>query len=127
MTERATHHFNPKHDKMMHCPCCGEGQLSIATLLVLETVRMHFGVPVTITSGPRCTEHNKKVGGAEWTSQHLYEPHERDPAAADIVVRGVPPNDVYDFLCRLPYANLLGIGGYTEFTHVDTRGYKARW
>jgi len=125
MTERQTVHFNPSVDKKLKCPCCGEGRLSVATFIVLETVRMHFDKPVTITSGPRCSTYNRKVGGSA-RSEHLIVPDE-DVEAVDFVVEGVKPHDVYAYLDSLPYANLLGLGKYKDFTHMDTRGYRARW
>lgn len=127
MSERHTKHFHPAIDTMLHCPCCKKGTLSVATFIVLEQVRVHFGEPVTLTSGPRCPEYNEHVGGAEYTSRHLVEPYEREPDAADIVVKDVSPQEVYDYLCSRPYANLLGLGNYKDFTHVDTRGEQARW
>jgi uncharacterized protein YcbK (DUF882 family) len=122
---RSTQHFAVATDPMMVCPCCGQGQMSVALLILVETVRMHFGVPVTINSTCRCAKHNKKVGGAK-NSEHLIREDE-DVDAADIVVEGISPTQVYLYLKGLPYANLLGIGKYKTFTHVDTRGYGARW
>lgn len=124
---RHTKHFHPDTDKALLCPCCGAGELAIATFIVLEVVRVHFGKPVTVTSACRCPERNLAVGGKEFTSRHITEPYERDADAADIVVKDVAPLEVYNFLCSLPYANLLGIGSYEDFTHLDTRGYAARW
>lgn len=49
---------------------------------VLEPARVAFGAPIYITSGYRCTELNKAVGGKP-TSQHLRG------EAADLQVRGV--------------------------------------
>lgn len=125
MTERHTKHFHPVTDNKLKCQCCGEGRLSVATFIVLETVRMHFDKPVYITSGPRCEKHNRAVGGSA-RSEHLIIEGE-DVEAVDIQVDGVKPHEVYRYLCDLPYANLLGIGKYKTFTHVDTRGYAARW
>ena len=45
----------------------------------------------------------------------------------DIVVKDVSPTQVYLYLKNTAYSNLLGLGKYKEFTHVDTRGYAARW
>ena len=50
---------------------------------ILEKIRVHFGKPVTITSGYRTAAHNRSVGGAAY-SQHLYG------RAADIRVQGIP-------------------------------------
>ena len=49
---------------------------------VLEHARVAFGAPIYITSGYRCKELNKAVGGKP-TSQHLRG------EAADLQVRGV--------------------------------------
>ena len=37
---------------------------------VLEPLREHFGMPVVVSSGYRCKELNRVVGGV-WNSQHL--------------------------------------------------------
>lgn len=123
--ERTTQNFNPVLDKKLKCTCCGEGQLSISTFMLLETVRMHFGAPVTILSGPRCRPYNRKVGGAA-KSEHLILDGE-DVEAVDFTVAGQTPATVYQYLKGLPYANLLGLGKYKTFVHADTRGYAARW
>lgn len=88
-------------------------------LEVLEDVRSHFGdLPVVVNSGYRCPTHNKNVGGAK-KSQHLLG------TAADIVVKGVRPSDVYRYLD--PYHDG-GLGRYGTFTHIDVRGSgRARW
>ncbi len=85
----------------------------------LETIREHFDVPVTISSGIRCKTHNTNVGGVS-KSQHM------EGTAADIVVKGVPVSEV------VKYAETLmpktgGIGTYKTFTHIDVRSVKARW
>ena len=135
---RHTQHFNRLSDRMMVCPCCGKGELSVATLIVLEVVRVHFGVPVTITSACRCPEYNalERISGG-YKSRHLTAHPDtsgntlvwtdRETDAVDITVQGIEPQVVYHFLYTLPYANLLGLGKYNTFTHVDTRGFAARW
>ena len=85
----------------------------------LETIREHFGVPVTVSSGIRCKTHNTNVCGVS-KSQHM------EGTAADIVVKGVPVSEV------VKYAETLmpktgGIGTYKTFTHIDVRSVKARW
>ena len=86
---------------------------------ILQDVRDHFGSPVTINSGYRTANHNKKVGGSEH-SMHLVG------CAADIVVKGVSPVIVYDYL-NSEYPGILGLGLYSTFTHVDTRINQSRW
>lgn len=98
---------------------CGFDTVDAELLEVLESVRQHFDAPVTINSACRCAPHNQRVGGSP-KSQHLYG------RAADIVVRGVAPNDVAGWLERT-YLGRLGIGRYDTFTHVDSRFPAARF
>lgn len=121
-----TEHFNIDTDEMMACPCCGVGGASMALLIVLEHLRAHFGKPVYFNSCARCSKHNPSVGGSK-RSEHLVTPEDPFADAGDIVVKDVTPTSVYLHLKSLPYANLLGLGKYRTFTHVDVRGYGARW
>ena len=86
---------------------------------VLQDVRNHFKVPVTINSAYRTPAYNKKVGGVT-ASQHIRG------TAADITVKGVPPDKVYAYL-NGKYPGKYGIGKYPTFTHIDVRTSKARW
>jgi uncharacterized protein YcbK (DUF882 family) len=122
-----TEHFKSGTGDNLSCPCCGVGGLCISTLVILELVRQHFGKPVKVTSGARCEAYNAELEGT-LRSKHLVKEGEAPPAkAADIQVKDTHPHEVYDFLDSLPFANLLGLGKYEEFTHVDTRGWRARW
>lgn len=74
-----------------------------------ETVREHFGVPVTVSSGVRCQRHNRAVGGVA-DSRHL------TGKAMDFSVRGVPAETVLSFvqgLARYAYR----IDG--SYVHMD--------
>ena len=80
----------------------------------LQAIRDHFGTPVTINSGYRTPEYNKKVDGAS-KSYHM------TGQAFDIVVKGHVPAEV------ARYAQSLGINGiiqYNNFVHVDSRANK---
>ncbi|ANU80127.1 putative M15 family peptidase [Proteus phage PM 116] len=103
------------------CKCgCGTSTVDYELLQVITDVREHFGKPIIITSGHRCFKHNANVGGAR-NSMHL------TGKAADIKVQGVDPADVADYL-ETKYPDKYGIGRYAgRFTHIDVRGYKARW
>lgn len=84
----------------------------------LEEVRKLCGdKPITITSGFRTLNHNKAVGGAK-NSQHLYG------RAADIIVKGLAPKEVQNLL-KDKWEGGLGYGA--TFTHLDTRGFRARF
>lgn len=105
--------------KEFSCRCgCGFNTVDAELLAVLEKLRNHFEQPIMITSGARCYSHNVRVGG-EQNSKHLYG------QAADIVVKGVSPKEVQDFL-ESEYTFFYGIGRYHTFTHIDV-GEKRRW
>lgn len=74
---------------------------------------------MTITSGYRPPAVNRAVGGVS-NSRHVFGD------AADIVVRGMSPREVYRKLNSWHGAKG-GLGDSTSFTHVDLRGYRARW
>jgi hypothetical protein len=84
----------------------------------LEDVRNLLGNrPIQITSGWRDTVTNQRVGGA-FASRHL------TGQAADIVVSGLSAQDV-QFRLKDSWAGGLGYGA--TFTHLDIRGYVARF
>ena len=89
----------------------------------LEVLRAHFNAPITINSAWRTATYNRKVGGAV-NSQHL------SGKASDVVVSGVPPEEVanaIEFLIECGLMKEGGVGRYDTFTHYDIRGTKARW
>lgn len=86
---------------------------------LLQKIRDHFGVAVTINSGYRTSTYNKKVGGAT-NSQHV------KGTAADIVVKGVDPLTVGQYVEYI-MPDHGGIGVYQTFTHVDVRASRSRW
>lgn len=88
-------------------------------LVLLEKLRKEAGnKPVIINSGLRCKNHNKNVGGSSG-SQHL------KGTAADIKVFGVSAAQVYNIANKINPKG--GVGRYSNYTHVDTRGKRARW
>lgn len=72
-----------------HSPYCDGYPHKIQPLLmeILERARVHFGKPIVIVSGLRCTQHNADSGGVS-NSQHMYG------EAADIYVAGANPETV---------------------------------
>jgi uncharacterized protein YcbK (DUF882 family) len=102
------------------CSCgCQFYAVDAELLRVLEDVREHFGKPVRITSGCRCEEHNKRIGGAP-KSKHM------QGIAVDIQVKDVDAHDVYKYLDD-KYPNNYGLGDANSFTHVDVRPCRSRW
>ena len=101
------------------CKCsCGFDTVDVALISILERVRAHFDKPVIITSGCRCVAHNEREGGTH-NSQHL------KGRAADIVVIGIEPDDVADYVENINPQG--GVGRYSTFTHIDSRCGCARW
>lgn len=89
----------------------------------LQRFRDTVNKPIRINSGYRSPEHNAKVGGAV-NSQHLFG------RAADIVVKGFTPKQVYDLIEGMISAGDMlqgGLGLYKTFVHYDIRGTKSRW
>ncbi len=86
----------------------------------LEDIRKRFGnKPITINSWYRDPATNAAVGGAS-QSRHLLGD------AVDFVVSGVHPYDVYANLDRW-WGSQGGLASSKVFTHIDARGYRARW
>lgn len=85
----------------------------------LEKIRAIWNKPITIRSGYRTLAYNRAIGNTTDHSQHL------TANAADIVVHGIPAATVYAQLDEM-YPNQ-GLGKYSDFTHIDLRGKRARW
>ena len=102
---------------------CGDGSDAVLVaprlVMVLETIRAHFGTAVTINSGYRTPQYNTEVGGVAH-SQHCYG------MAADISVRGQAPATVAAF-ARQIMPDWGGVGVYDSFCHIDVRETKADW
>lgn len=88
-------------------------------VMVLQTIRDHFGTAVTINSAYRTPQYNTKVGGVDH-SQHCYG------TAADITVKGQTPEAVAAY-ARTLMPDWGGVGVYDSFCHIDIREQKADW
>jgi uncharacterized protein YcbK (DUF882 family) len=103
----------------------------------LEALRLALGKPIRILSGYRSPAHNAKVKGKP-KSRHL------TAEAADIRVKGLAPEVVYQWIEKLIHQGAMrdgGLGVYPArkrrlfpprraregFVHYDTRGKRARW
>lgn len=76
---------------------------------VLEPLRMAYGKPITISSGYRCEELNKRVGGAK-TSQHC-KGEAADLQCADLAsIFGI-------IIERLPYDQLIWEKGWVHVSY----------
>ena len=103
------------------CPCddCDRLVVHWALIELLQRLRERVGVLV-VTSGYRCAEHNRAVGGAE-SSLHICG------MAADIQSENLAPDQL------APLAKGFGAGGvglYPRHVHVDvgeTRHWKGNY
>jgi peptidoglycan hydrolase-like protein with peptidoglycan-binding domain len=105
------------------CPCGCTAQMLDGDLVAgLQTVRDKLGVPLTITSGYRCTARNKAVGGAA-ASKHLYG------IAADWRTKDKSVNPVALGIVAAEIFPAVGIYWYgsTAFVHTDTRSGRVTW
>ena len=88
----------------------------------LEILRAITGDTMTITSGYRTKEYNKKCGGKP-KSQHLVG------MAADFKLKGITPRKLFPILDRFQKMGVLPKGGlhaYTTFCHIDIEGTRLR-
>lgn len=90
-------------------------------VMVLQSIRDHFGAPITINSAYRTPQYNDKVGGAA-QSQHCYG------TAADITVKGVSVSKVAEYARKI-MPDWGGVGVYAQqgFTHIDIRETRSDW
>ena len=102
-----------------NCGQCDYDTVDSKLIEVLQDIREKYDASVTVTSGNRCPEYNKEVGGSA-KSQHIAG------RAADIQVKSIAPFEVAQYL-NWKYPDTYGIGDYKTFTHIDTRNGKARW
>ena len=111
------------HFKLHEFQCSDSSDVifvSPALVDILENIRVHFGVAVTITSAYRTEAFNARTDGSSKKSKHC------EGLAADIQVAGRTPKEVYDYACQL-LGDHGGVGRYGSFTHIDVRADKARW
>lgn len=116
--DKISQHFSRSEFK---CKCgkCNKIAVDHELLVILEDLRNWFNEPIKITSGNRCEDHNKAIGGVA-QSRHL------DSIAADIQVKDVTTFEVYRYLDS-KYPDKYGIGLYPTWVHIDVRPERARW
>ena len=94
----------------------------IPTLTVLDRLRRDLHRPVRLLSIYRSPAYNKAIGGVCY-SQHI------EFTACDITVKLTSPITVYSLLKKYRKEGLSegGLGHYSGFVHIDTRGSNATW
>lgn len=111
------------HFKLVEFKCWDNSRVVVLNdelVTVLEQARKHFGKAIKINSGYRTVAYNSTLKDASPKSQHTHG------NAADIVVNGVKPIDVYNYFNET-YPDTYGVGIYNTFVHIDVRTSKARW
>ncbi len=98
-----------------NCGVCPFTLINLDHVAKLQKLRDDLNSTIHLNSAYRCLEYNKVVGG-EPNSQHT------KGNATDIRVGEMSPLEVAD-ACE----GFDGLGRYDSFTHIDSRGYKARW
>jgi len=118
VSERLSDNFKSSE---FNCKCsyetCNITYIDTDLITYLEKKRKELNKPIVITSGFRCTAHNRDVGGKSG-SIHL------QGKAADI---RVPGEDMVRLADRFEDADGRGLYPGRHFLHLDVRGYKARW
>jgi uncharacterized protein YcbK (DUF882 family) len=105
---------------VLQAPPCDLWSNIIPTLRVAEWLRGYFAKPVIVNSGYRDRIYNRAVGSTD-ASQHIRF------TALDIRVPGVTSDEIVRVLEAHEDRDRLGIGRYSTFVHIDTRGQRARW
>lgn len=102
----------------LKCKCgCDLTILDCEFLECLENLRNIFGFPIKINSGYRCPQHNRNIGGAQ------YSYHTRG-MACDIALP--VDHDEASRLIIITQKNFPAVRVYPNFIHADV-GPKRRW
>ena len=95
----------------------------VPTLRIVDALRSEMGKPCVILSSYRSPAYNAAISGAAKKSLHMKF------IALDIAFSGYTPKQVYDRLmtkrARGDFKG--GLGLYSTFVHIDTRGSNATW
>ena len=103
------------HEFDCQCNRCPETLIDLDHVKKLQKLRDDLGAGIKLNSAYRCPAHNTAEGG-EKSSIHM------KGQATDIVISGLTPDEVAD-----ASEHFDGLGRYDTFTHVDSRGTRARW
>ncbi len=94
------------------CKCgCGKNDVQAVLIEMLDKARELAEVPFVVTSGCRCENHNREIGGSE-KSGHI------SGEAADIAVNS---RTRYAVLKGIIKAGFKRIGVSKDFIHVDIK------
>lgn len=94
----------------------------VPTLMVVDQLRHHYGKAIKLTSTYRSYGYNKACGGSKNSYHKQFK-------ALDIQVSGHKPTTIFNRLKRWRDAGVFkgGLGKYSTFVHIDTRGHNSTW
>lgn len=106
------------------CGSCDFTDMSVNLIDMLHRIRSRVGSPIIITSGIRCPDHNRAVGGAT-ASRHV--PKGGMGHAVDLMCPGFSAPMLY--LIHRQYDMMSGTGLYTtnKSLHIDDRPALMEW
>ena len=104
---RVSPHFKLRE---FQCRCCGLVKLSPRLLQMLETLREEARMPLVVTSGYRCPDHNRRVGGAAH-SLHL------DGCAADILAAPEAQKRLFAMARSIGFSQVI-CGDHKKYLHL---------
>lgn len=95
----------------------------VKTLKIVDELRSHLGRPIVLLSSYRSPAYNAAIDGAATKSFHMQF------KALDIAVSGHSPRAVFNLLKQWRAQGKFqgGLGLYSNFVHIDTRGSNATW
>lgn len=118
--KKVTKNFSPEEFK---CECGGKyctgypSYMKQVELKNLQTIRNHFGKPMTITCGLRCKTYNNKLRGSINNSKHL------TGYAADFYIKGVT-DTLANRKAAIKYIKTLPNHNYTYGNGYNSNGVK---
>lgn len=102
-------------DDELACECCGVADMDDGFMRMLGRLRRALGVPLPVTSGYRCPDHNEAVSG----SKSRTGPHTTG-CAVDIACDGVL---AFRIVAKAVEMGFTGVGikqrGRARFVHLD--------
>jgi uncharacterized protein YcbK (DUF882 family) len=117
--EQLSLHFERSELACHHCGFYNATPLLISSL---EQLRNLGDESIIVHDACRCAAHNAAVGGVAHSEHPLGQ-------AADIEIKGLTSQQMYDRAIQVPDFRTGGIGVYDHgnFIHVDVRVVRARW
>ncbi len=105
--EKGIKHFKSEE---FECKHCGKVIIESKLIEVLEKLRNKLGKPVIITSGYRCEEHNKEIGGV---------PNSAHVRGYAVDIKAISSKTRYEIVNFLLLEGIKRIGIAGNFIHFD--------